>query len=164
MLSKKDKEWLYEAIKSAVRVELEVTVRDMVEKAVVKALTVEMTWEKVLDDKTGMPLASKELRKEDVFLPSFWTQHLKYHEGVYRGMRKVLGEQRSRLSQSSALNKGVIRKLEQVRKVFKGLQDTLLVMNRFASALEESGVVDKLETALSIDVGQIEDRRESSTQ
>jgi hypothetical protein len=152
MLSKRDKEWLSKEIS------------DAAEKAVNKALTVEMTWEKVLDDKTGQPLAAKELRKEDVFLPAFWTQHLKYHEGVYRGMRKTLGEQRNRLAGNLALNKGIIVKLEQVRKVFKGLQPTLLALTHFATGLEKSGILEQLEQALAVTiVEEIEDKSESSS-
>lgn len=144
LLSKKDKEWL----------------RTEIRAAVVEALTVEMTWEKVLDDNTGQPLAAKELRKEDVFLPAFWTQHLKYHEGVYRGMRQTLAEQRDRLSQSAALNKGVIKKLEQIRKVFKGLRTTLVTINEFAIGLEDTGLMDQLGKALAITVvKEIEDNR-----
>ena len=148
MLSKKDKEWLSKEIS------------ELVDKAVVKALTVEMTWEKVLDDKTGQPLATKELLKEDVYLPSFWTQHLKYHEGVYRGMRKTLGEQRNRLAGNLALNKGIIVKLEQVRKVFKGMRDDLLIHNRFSASLIETGLLENMEKALAITM--VEDKSESS--
>jgi len=72
MLSKKDKEWLKEEIK----------------KAVHKALTVEIQWEKVRDEKTGMPLAHKEYRTEDVFLPAFWVQHLKFYEGNFLGLQE----------------------------------------------------------------------------
>ena len=129
----------------------------------VKALTVEMTWEKVLDEKTGQPLAVKELLKEDVFLPAYWCQHLKYHEGVYRGMRKTLGNQRDKLSQSAALTKGIIKKMEHLRKVFKGMEETLLITNRFSLKLEQTGLLDKLEQALAITVVEaIEDKSEST--
>jgi hypothetical protein len=148
MLSKKDKEWLSKEISVAA------------ERAVVKALTVEMTWEKVLDEKTGQPLAAKEILKEDVFLPAFWTQHLKYHEGVYRGMRKTLGDQRNRLAGNMALSKGVIVKLEQMRKVFKGMRDDLLIDNRFSAPLIETGLLENMEKALAITM--VEDQSESS--
>jgi hypothetical protein len=151
MLSKKDKEWLSKEISEAA------------EKAVVKALTVEMTWEKVLDDNTGQPKGAKEILKEDVFLPAFWTQHLKHHEGVYRGMRQTLGDQRNRLSGSMALSKGVIVKIEQIRKVFRGMRDDLLTFNRFTSALKETGLLENMEKALAITmVEKIEDKSESS--
>ena len=74
MLSKNDKKWLVEEI----------------EKAVVKALTVEIQWEKVRDEATGLPLASREMKTEDVFLPSFFVQHLKYHEGAFRGLQETV--------------------------------------------------------------------------
>ena len=74
MLSKNDKKWLVEEI----------------ERAVVKALTVEIQWEKVRDETTGLPLAVKELTIEDVFLPSFFVQHLKYHEGAFRGLQETV--------------------------------------------------------------------------
>ena len=74
MLSKNDKKWLVGEI----------------EKAVVKALTVEIQWEKVRDEATGLPLASREMKTEDVFLPSFFVQHLKYHEGAFRGLQETV--------------------------------------------------------------------------
>jgi hypothetical protein len=149
MLSKKDKEWL------------EVAISRMVEKAVVKALTVEMTWERALDD-SGNPLAAKELKTENVYLPSFWLQHLKYHEGVYRGMRKNIGEQRDKLSKSAALNKGAIIKLEQIRKVFKGMRDDLLTQNRFSASLIKTGLLENMEKALAITM--VEDTSESPSE
>jgi hypothetical protein len=74
MLSDDDKKWLVEEIKTAVN----------------EALTVEIDWEKHKDEKTGQPLAHPERIKEEVFLPAFWGQHLKFHEGAYRGMQETV--------------------------------------------------------------------------
>lgn len=143
--------------------ELKEEIKVMVREAVRDALTAEITWEKVLDDKTGTPLAQREIKTEDIFLPAFWVQNLKYHEGVYRGMRQTLAEQRDRMSHAVATNKGVMIKLEHVRKVFKGLTDTLLTINRFALVLEKGKVIDKLESALAIEMLPLEEDNESST-
>ena len=74
MLSKSDKKWLKEEIR----------------QAVTEALTVEIQWEKARDEKTGMPLVHKEYKVEDVFLPSFFVQHLKFHEGAFRGLQETV--------------------------------------------------------------------------
>ncbi len=74
MLSDLEKQWLVEQIKAAVE----------------EALTVEMQVEKATDDKTGQPLPHKEYRVEQVFLPAYFCQHLKFHEGAYRGMQETV--------------------------------------------------------------------------
>jgi len=61
---------------------------DLIEKAVFKALTVKITLEKVRDEKNGQPLAVPERITQDVFLPSFLAQTLKYNEGALRGMQE----------------------------------------------------------------------------
>lgn len=74
MLSDLEKTWLLQQIKEAVK----------------EALTVEMQVEKAIDDNTGQPLPHKEYRVEQVFLPAYFCQHLKFHEGAYRGMQETV--------------------------------------------------------------------------
>ncbi len=61
---------------------------EVIKKAVHDELTVEMTWEKVRDEKTGQKLAKTELLKEKVFLPSFISQQIAWHEGAARGLQE----------------------------------------------------------------------------
>jgi len=74
MLTDDDKKWLLEQIKVAVN----------------EALTTEIDWEKVKDEKTGQLLPHPERIKEEVFLPAFFCQHMKFHEGAYRGMQETV--------------------------------------------------------------------------
>lgn len=60
----------------------------LIEKAVTKALSAEITIEKKRDDKTGQPLATPEIIKETVFLPAYICQILPYHEGALRGVQE----------------------------------------------------------------------------
>lgn len=70
----------------------------LIQEAVVKALTVEMTLEKVKDDKTGTPLATKEIIKEEVFLPSFLSQILSQNEGATRGLQEQICMQSNKIN------------------------------------------------------------------
>jgi len=74
MLSKKDKAWLKEEIRNAV----------------IEALTVELEWVQAKDEETGMPLAAPKHKTEKTFLPFYWVDHLKFHEGAYRGMQETV--------------------------------------------------------------------------
>jgi hypothetical protein len=66
------------------------SIKEMIQEAVVEALTVDIQWEKVRDEDTGLPLAAPERRNEAIFLPAFIAQHLKFHEGAYRGMQETV--------------------------------------------------------------------------
>ncbi len=82
MLSNKDKQWITAAIR----------------EAVIGALTVEWTVEKVKDDKTGQPLAVAEKKTEEVFIPSMILQMLPYHEGALRGMQQDLNKNNNKIN------------------------------------------------------------------
>ena len=62
--------------------------RSIVREVIKEALTVEITMEKVRDEKTGQPLSKPEIIKEEVFLPSFLTQVLSFQEGALRGLQE----------------------------------------------------------------------------
>jgi len=82
MLSNKDKKWITAAIR----------------EAVIGALTVEWTVEKVRDEKTGQPLAVTEKKTEEVFIPSVFLQMLPYHEGALRGMQEDLNKNNNKIN------------------------------------------------------------------
>ena len=65
-------------------------IENIIRKVVREELTVEMTWVKEKDEKTGQPLAAPEYKTEKVFLPSFFVQNLKFHEGAYRGFQETI--------------------------------------------------------------------------
>lgn len=81
MLSKKDKEWIEEII----------------ERKVYDALTVKMRMEKVRDEKTGQPLAVKETKEEDVFLPAMLVQLISFNEGALRGMQEDMNKNNNKI-------------------------------------------------------------------
>ena len=71
---------------------------ELIEKAVNKALTAEVTLEKHRDEKTGQPLAKPEIIKETVFLPAYLCQILPYHEGALRGVQEQTCKQSNKIN------------------------------------------------------------------
>lgn len=82
MLTKGDKEFIKQSIKEGIKEEL----------------TVEWTLEKVRDEKTGQPLAVKELKKEKVFIPSMFIQLMPYLEGSLRGMQEDVEKNNNKIN------------------------------------------------------------------
>jgi hypothetical protein len=72
---------------------------ELVEEAVKKALTAEITLEKVRDEKTGQPLAVPEKITEQVFLPAFLAQTLKFNEGALRGVQEQTCKQSAKIDE-----------------------------------------------------------------
>ncbi len=124
-LSKKDKAWL----------------ADLVKTAVVDALTVEIQWEKVKDDETGVPLATPEYRIENVFLPSYFSQHLKFHEGAFRGQQETFDHVKNNL-------KNLDKRVGVMGQSFLTLQEPMVLLERFVGLLVKSGIMDRMEDAI----------------
>lgn len=124
-LKDRDKQWLREEIQSAV----------------IQALTVEMTWEKVKDEETGLPLAAKEVRTETVFLPAFFCQHLKFHEGAFRGSQETLDKAKNNLNKLG-------KQVGVMGQSFSTLQEPMVILERFVGLLVKSGIMDRMEDAL----------------
>jgi len=104
----------------------------LIEKAVTKALTVKITLEKVRDDKTGQPLAVPERITEDVFLPSFLAQTLKYNEGALRGLQEQTCHHSSKINDFD--NKiqavgNIMIQAEQSLKCLAALSDEIKRLN-----------------------------------
>jgi hypothetical protein len=70
MLSRKDKEFIREAIK--------------------EALTLEVDYEKVRDERTGQPLAKPERIKREIYIPAWIIEYLPYTEGALRGLQETV--------------------------------------------------------------------------
>jgi len=77
----------------------EETLTRIIEEAVRKALTVEMVYEKVRDEKTGQPLAVKKTVTEDSFIPSVIVQMLPFYEGVMRGFQEDINKTNNKISE-----------------------------------------------------------------
>jgi hypothetical protein len=77
----------------------------LISEAVREALTVEMTVEKVRDERTGQPLAVIERKTEKVFLPALMVQMLPYQEGALRGFQQDLSRTKKGLDQANAFIK-----------------------------------------------------------
>ena len=134
-LSEKDKKWLREEITNAVK----------------EALTVKMHWEKVKDEKTGLPLAHPERWVEDVFLPSFFAQHIKFHEGAYRGFQEDINKTNNRV-------RGAMKQNKAIAKILLGNDQNIRAIARFVNLMTQSGLIEAMEERLLIesDTGQIE--------
>jgi hypothetical protein len=105
MLSKKDKEWI----------------KDVIKTAVTEALTVEWTIEKVRDEKTGLPLAVVERKTEEVFIPSVFIQLLSYHEGALRGMQEQTCKHSGKIDEVTSTMKIIGNIVLQTEKSLKQL-------------------------------------------
>jgi hypothetical protein len=80
-------------------------IRPVIAEEVRKALTAEITIEKIKDDRTGQPLAVVERKTESVFLPSLMVQMLPYHEGAFRGFQQDLTRTKKALDNANVFIK-----------------------------------------------------------
>lgn len=122
MLSDLEKQWLVQQIKEAVE----------------EALTVEMQVEKATDDKTGQPLPHKEYRVEQVFLPAYFCQHLKFHEGAYRGMQETV-DKVTNVSNRTADD------VKLIGQTLATMTDPLLGAARLIEHLRDVGLLEHIE-------------------
>lgn len=122
MLSDLEKQWLVQQIKAAVE----------------EALTVEMQVEKAIDDKTGQPLPHKEYKVEQVFLPAYFCQHLKFHEGAYRGMQETV-DKVTNVSNRTA------DKVELIGQTLATMGDTFIGSAMVIEHLRSVGFLDHIE-------------------
>ena len=68
-------------------------IKQIVSEAIQEALTIEVTYEKRRDEKTGMPLATPELKKEKEYLPIWWIRYLPHYEASNRGIQETQDKQ-----------------------------------------------------------------------
>lgn len=122
MLSDLEKQWLVQQIKTAVE----------------EALTVELDWVKHKDEKTGKLLPHPERIKEEVFLPAFWGQHLKHHEGAYRGMQETV-DKVTNVSNRTADD------VKLIGQTLATMTDPLLGAARLIEHLRDVGLLDMIE-------------------
>jgi hypothetical protein len=135
-LTKEDKQWLTKAIKRAVKEEL----------------TVEMQWEQVKDEETGQPLAHPKLRIEKVFLPSYFVQHLKFHEGAYRGMQETVDK-------VTNVTGKVGSDVQLIGETLTTMSQPLLAAARFIEYIRAIGMIDHIEQELTKQIEFSEDSR-----
>ena len=89
-------------------------------------------------EKTGQPLAAPELLKEDVFLPSFFVQHIKFHEGAFRGMQEDVNKSNNRSSE-------LFNRVNVIGETFLAMQDIIEMNTKFMLAMRESGMFEQIE-------------------
>lgn len=87
--------------------------KELIREAVHEALTVEMTFEKVRDDKTGQPLAVVERKSEKVFIPSLIVQMIPFQEGALRGFQQDLSKTKKSLDQANSFIKRLADAVER---------------------------------------------------
>lgn len=135
-LTKDDKKWLTKAIRKAVQDEL----------------TVEIQLEKAIDEKTGQPLPHKELKIEKIFLPSYFVQHLKFHEGAYRGMQETV-DKVTNVSSRAADD------VKLIGQTLATMSEPLLGAARLIEYLRETGMIEHIEQELTKQIEFSEDSR-----
>lgn len=135
-LTQDDKKWLTKAIKKAVKDEL----------------TVEIQLEKAIDEKTGQPLPHKEYKVEKVFLPSYFAQHLKFHEGAYRGMQETVDKT------VNVTNK-IGHDVELIGQTLVSMTNPLLGAARLIEYLRETGMIEHIEQELTKQIAYNEDSK-----
>jgi hypothetical protein len=85
----------------------------LIGEAVREALTVEITLERVRDERTGQPLAVTERKTEKVFLPSLLVQMLPYQEGAMRGFQQDLTRTKKALDNANEFIRRLADAIEQ---------------------------------------------------
>lgn len=73
-------------------------IRDVIKQEVEAALTVEWTIEKVRDDKTGQPLAVKETKTENIFIPAEFIRMMPYLEAAIRGVQQDIEKNNNKIN------------------------------------------------------------------
>ena len=109
-------------------------VKQMIKEAVEEALTVEIQWEKMRDEKTGLPLKHPERRNEKVFLPALITQILPYHEGALRGMQETVDKE---VKNSLAF----AEKVEAITGIMISHEENLMKFAKFINYVENHGMM-----------------------
>jgi hypothetical protein len=104
--------------------------RKMIKEAVVEALSAEITWEKRRDEKTGLPLAVPEYIKEEVFLPAFWAQNIKFQEAAFRGVQEDLGKKQGEISDAT-------KKIEALANFLISAEPVFRQLAKFSKLIEE---------------------------
>jgi hypothetical protein len=94
-----------------------IELKELISEAVRDALTVEITMEKVRDDRTGQPLAVIERKTEKVFLPSLIVQMLPYQEGALRGFQQDLSRTKKGLDQANTFIKRLADAVERQSQI-----------------------------------------------
>jgi len=103
--------------------------KELIREAVTEALTVELTWEKRRDEKTGVPLAVPDLRKEKVFLPSFLVQQISFHEGAFRGLQEDVSKKNNAIDR-------LAEKVEIVGQVLLGMEQSARRLASFSDVVK----------------------------
>jgi hypothetical protein len=91
--------------------------KELIKEAVRDALTVEITLEKVRDERSGQPLAVSERKTEKVFLPSLIVQMLPYQEGAMRGLQQDLTRTKKALDNANEFIKRLADAIERQTSV-----------------------------------------------
>ena len=113
---------------------LQEELKQMIKEAVREALTVDLQWEKVRDEETGLPLKHPERRNEKVFLPSFMVQLLPYHEGALRGMQEIVDRE---VKNTVAF----AEKVEAIGNILLGHEKNLIEFAKFVEHAKEQNML-----------------------
>ena len=138
MLSKADKKWLKETIGEVAAKAAKDAVRDL--------FAVEIEWEQVRDEK-GNPIdgGRGQLRTEEVFLPAFIVQNIKFHEGAYRGQSETMDHLNNRVNE-------FMGKVDKLGQAFVTIEDPMTTIQRFTQLLATTGIMNQLEQIATLEI------------
>lgn len=124
MLSKGDKTWLLENLKTIVKEEVQ------------KQLMVEVTFEKVKTEE-GIPKGTGELKKENVHITDWWIRYLPQYEAAYRGVQEQIIDLRDRTNALDSFIKRYGRRIEAFKNIMLSLENSIKSIGRFALELQK---------------------------
>lgn len=102
-------------------------IKKIVAEAISDALTVEVTYEKKRDEKTGIPLATPELKKEKEYLPIWWMRYLPHYEASNRGIQETQDKQANT----------ILKLTEEINQLKEGVGATVNILLALEGSIKE---------------------------
>lgn len=130
------------------------TLREIIREEVERVLTVEIQVLQVRDEDTGVPLAHPVHKTEKVFLPAFFVQHLKFHEGAYRGMQETVDRAKNNSANAQEVLAEMVEKVDTLGNTLLSMEESTKIIGRFALALRHTGLLEQMEKALALPMSQ----------
>ena len=112
-------------------------IKKVVTEAIVEALTIEVTYEKHRDEKTGQPLATPELKKEKEYLPIWWMRYLPHYEASNRGLQENQDKQANTILQLTNDIKDLKQGMSVIGEIMLQTEKSLKVITGEAVRLKE---------------------------
>lgn len=114
-------------------------IKKAVTEAIVEALTIDVTYEKHRDEKTGQPLATPELKKEKEYLPIWWMRYLPHYEASNRGIQETQDKQSNKILELTNDIKELKQGMSVIGEIMLQTEKSLKAISGEAVRLKEIG-------------------------